>query len=113
LIVQKRVQSTESLNQVNSNLWGIAKRLRHWFLISISKGSNPFTPSMHNDDKSLIQTEAKLWELIEKSKKVLLAKKSMFFRIELGPSNYGLLFTLKRAGFIYRYVKGRGNTYTV
>lgn len=42
-------------NQVNSNLWGIAKGLRHWFLISIRKGSNPFTPAMNKYYSKLIK----------------------------------------------------------
>jgi ribosomal protein S2 len=42
------------LNPVNSNLWGIAKGLRHWFLISTCKGSNPFTPRMINYYNNLL-----------------------------------------------------------
>lgn len=42
-------------NQVNNNLWGIAKWSRHWFLISIRKGSNPFAPRMNKYYDKLIK----------------------------------------------------------
>jgi ribosomal protein S2 len=53
--VQKQGQNMEFPNQLNNHLWGIAKWLRHWFLISIRKGSNPFTPRMNNYYDKLIK----------------------------------------------------------